>query len=528
VIAFNETGLKIDGASDTTVRGNFFGVKGDGKTPGPQKSDIRITNFQPGVGPEVKAEDNEIGAVLSEAAQKNAKCDGGCNVISGAGDGVVLFGANPLDVPASGPTTIHGNYIGLDYAGDEAVKYEGPGGFEGNISTGVSAGTADEVTVGGDPKSEANYIVGGSTGVATEDSNGFEARGNAFGYAVGGGDAVAPSTSAVFIFNSGAAVIADNRIRMQAGGTGITHSYVGSTIKGNSIEGGEVGISSTETGTPAGSLIENNVIKGTEDNGVFLANPGNKVFGNEIVGAGGSGIELEAETDAVKGNVIGGDSTATENSISASDGFAIVIHGTAGSRNEIRRNHGSGNEGEGPFIVLRTIDVVPNEKDPNGINSPTIASAGKTEASGKGAAGAKVRVFSKASEEEGELGAFLGEGVVDVNGNWKVAYAAVPGETLVTATQTLNGGTSVLSEPAVKTPKDPPPPTCATDPSLCTPSGGGSSGGSSQAPIVSPAPPSSPKPLKCKKGFAKKKVKGKPRCVKVQKKHKGKKGRGGP
>jgi len=67
------------------------------------------------------------------------------------------------------------------------------------------------------------------------------------------------------------------------------------------------------------------------------------------------------------------------------------------------------------------------------------------------------------------------------------------------------------------------PPSCATDPSLCTPSGGGSTGGggnSTPPPVTSP--PSKPKPLTCRKGFKKKKVGGKTKCVKVKK---GKKGR---
>jgi hypothetical protein len=268
------------------------------------------------------------------------------------------------------------------------------------------------------------------------------------------------------------------------------------------------------------------VIEGTEESGIVLANPGNKVFGNEIIEAGEDGITVEAQTDAVSGNVIGGESA--ENAIFDCGSFAIRIRGTEGSRNEIGPNHGSGCEGDGPFIVLNTVDVVPNEKDPNGAKPPVIVSAGKTEATGSGASpNALVRIFFKANEEEGELGGYLGKGEADGSGNWKVVYdAPAPGETLVTATQTnTGGGTSQLAD-VVKTPPDPPAPTCATDPALCPPP---NSGGSSQAPVATPAPapapPSSPKPLKCKKGFAKKKVKGKPKCVKVKKKHKGKKGK---
>ena len=62
-------------------------------------------------------------------------------------------------------------------------------------------------------------------------------------------------------------------------------------------------------------------------------------------------------------------------------------------------------------------------------------------------------------------------------------------------------------------PTPPPPP----------PSGGGNSGDSgspiaSTPPIVSPNPVSRPKPNACKKGFKKKKVKGKAKCVKIKKK----------
>jgi hypothetical protein len=54
--------------------------------------------------------------------------------------------------------------------------------------------------------------------------------------------------------------------------------------------------------------------------------------------------------------------------------------------------------------------------------------------------------------------------------------------------------------------------------------GGGSSGGEAVPPIASPPPsvqpPARPTPIKCKRGFKKKIVKGKPRCVKKKKKRK--------
>jgi hypothetical protein len=58
--------------------------------------------------------------------------------------------------------------------------------------------------------------------------------------------------------------------------------------------------------------------------------------------------------------------------------------------------------------------------------------------------------------------------------------------------------------------------------------GGGGGSGASNPPPSTPAPTPSPtkpaaKPLKCKKGFKKTRVKGKPKCVKIKKKARGKK-----
>ncbi len=61
--------------------------------------------------------------------------------------------------------------------------------------------------------------------------------------------------------------------------------------------------------------------------------------------------------------------------------------------------------------------------------------------------------------------------------------------------------------------------TCAENAALCPPSGGGTtpSPPTSPAPVVTPPTPPAKKPFKCRKGFKKKKVRGKLRCVKVAK-----------
>lgn len=481
VIVFNEVGLDIEGASGATVLGNWFGVEADGLSPGPAEKNIEITNYKPSAEPEVEAKNNEIGAVLDEQAQESTECDGGCNVISSAnGPGIDLNGdgAGQSEAPASGPTTIHGNFVGLDPAGTKAVEIVFPTHYEGNKTYGVLAGGADHVTVGGNSGSETNFIAGGTTAIVTENGDDFEARGNEIGRSATGGVAKSPSGRGVFVFSASVtepATIAENEIRMEEGGEGIAHRFIGATIDGNVVEGGEVGIESMSWSAPTGSLIEGNLIEDTEEAGILVGNPDNEVLGNEILRTEGTGIEVSPETTIdVSGNLIGGNSAAEENAIFDSGGFAILLRTTEDSRNEVGRNHGSGNEGDGGFIVLRPYNGP--ENDPNGAKHPIIVSAGKTEASGTGALpGALVRVFRKASPEEGELAGFLGEAVADPSGEWKVSYAAVPGETLVTATQTnVEGGTSDLSEAAMTPPDPPAPPTpcsvnCAPAPPTPTP-----------------------------------------------------------
>ncbi len=83
---------------------------------------------------------------------------------------------------------------------------------------------------------------------------------------------------------------------------------------------------------------------------------------------------------------------------------------------------------------------------------------------------------------------------------------------------TNNSGTGTATDASFTTVAE----TCAENAALCPPSGGGSSPSAPAAPAPAPAPivtpPATPaKPLKCRKGFKKKRVHGKLKCVKVKK-----------
>jgi hypothetical protein len=142
------------------------------------------------------------------------------------------------------------------------------------------------------------------------------------------------------------------------------------------------------------------------------------------------------------GNVIGGDLPVEENTISGTEGQAIRIVEELeadGGENEIARNNGAFNEAR--FIDLRG--------SANGeIQPPSFDVVTETSASGSDAeAGARIRIFRKATAESGELESFLTETTADGSGDWKATFpTAIPKGAVVAATQTsVAGGTSELA-----------------------------------------------------------------------------------
>lgn len=435
-------GLDIEGASDAVVRGNYFGVKPDGKTQAANGKDIEITDTFT-----FEAVGNEVGTTIEDEV---APCDDGCNVISGATfAGIDLQGNGGNEEPATGPTTIHGNYVGLDAAGTTVVA---------NGTYGVYAVASEGTTIGGPENGDANFFAGGGTGIYHQNGEDFEAAGNVIGSGPTGAD-VTPPGMGMFIFcleNSNPVAVFGNVIRME-GGTAIEARFGGAEIISNFIEGAQSGIFTVGDPPVVGTLIADNVIGESEANGILIESDFNEVLGNAIYGSGAAGIRIQDPTAFplvfTTENLIGGDVPTDENTIRESGGDAIEIVDESGnteedSFNEVARNHGDSNAGS-------FIDLVGNANA--GIQPPKIDSAKLDSASGSGAeAGANVRVFRKATAEAGEIKSFLGEAIADFSGAWSVTYvAAIPGETQIAATQTLEGGTSELAfaktEPGPKT-----------------------------------------------------------------------------
>lgn len=444
----NNEGLDIEGASNAVIRGSYFGVAGDGTTQMANATNIEITDST--AVPGFPAENNEIGNTIEGAALISEACDGGCNVISGASVGIELNGFGAGEAPASGPTTVHGNYIGLDAAGSGAIA---------NSIHGIRAGGADQLTVGGLGPTEKNYLAGGEMGIVGENGENLKVLGNTIGIAPDGSDLPAPSEAGVFVMASSVSEessIENNEIRM-GGGAGIDVRFATGRIIGNHLEGGSSGIQTTAE--PGGGLIAGNEVESPTDYGILVENPDNEVRANTITNSGGTGIGVKNPPGiAMDGGLIGGSTTEKENVIEGSSGPAIEILEEAlepGSTTEIARNRGSDNGG-------LFIDLVAGANEE--ILPPAFSTAIQSKAEGTAEPGARVRVFRKASAELGELQSFLTEAVADGSGKWKVTYpAAIPVGTQVAATQTSGeGATSELKVTAT-----------AADPAT----GGGGTGG---------------------------------------------------
>ncbi|HEU5254319.1 MAG TPA: CSLREA domain-containing protein [Solirubrobacterales bacterium] len=440
----NNEGLDMQGASGATIRGNFFGVAPDGTTQMGNAIDIEITDSTSGLG--AKAEENEIGAQLSAEAAATPACEAACNVISGAiSYGIDLSGVGGNEAPASGPTVIAGNHIGLAVTGVNAVA---------NGQRGILVGGADNLTIGGPASEYANHITGGVIGILAgkaADNLGIES--NSIGIDASGNQLAPPSeginvSSEEILTFGGEAEIVDNAI---AGtGTGITQHSVGALIAGNEITDPGIGIYTYGTVSPHGNAIVENTIVSASLQGILVENDENVIVGNKVIESGEAGIRIQRffSLGAV-GNLVGGDAADEENLISDSGGPAIEIEDFENTNNEIARNTGSGNGGS--FIDLISTEPGSEPNGPNeGIKPPVFSTAIQSKAEGTAEPGALVRVFRKDSAEPGELSSFLGETQADGGGNWKLSYAAsLPVGTIVAATQTNgNGGTSELATAA--------------------------------------------------------------------------------
>jgi hypothetical protein len=487
VFGNSEVGIFVDGASHTKILGNYIGVGPEGNGPASLEVGVRIVNAE---GPPVsKAEENEVGGVLTAGQAASTKCDGACNVIATQGVGVDLTDAGETEVEAaSGPTTIRGNYLGLAADGITPVGEASVGVFAAPTQPGCGAGPAD-VTVGGAAPTETNYIDGGSIGLFAEGAENFRALGNAIGFAANGSAGESPIAMGIEICAEGVtepAQIANNDMLLGPDAIGVASDWGRAEITGNAIQGSWIGVVTGVESEGHGDLIRGNSVTQPDLYGIEITNQSNVLIGNSISGAGRAGILLE-EADH---NRVGGDLPGEENVIDESGRGAVVIDGTEEQRNEVAANHGSGNAEAFIQLFAQSAGELLN----GGIEPPTFATVLQSTATGTAQPDAAVRIFSKASAEAGELASLLAVAKADASGNWQATYATVPVGTLVAATQTSGAGTPEGATSEVSTSV-----TAGADPVV--PAANPPS--TPATPISAPAPAKAPK-VKITKGPAKK------------------------
>jgi CSLREA domain-containing protein len=493
VFGNSEVGVFVDGASETTIEGNYIGVGPDGAISSALTTGVEIVDAKGPPGS--KAEENDVGGILTPAQAASTNCDGPCNVIVTDGDPAVdLTGeaGEPVE-PASGPTTIRGNYLGLTADGLTPVGEASVGVFAGPDQSECGGGPAD-VTVGGSAPTETNYIDGGSVGLFAEGAQNFRALGNSIGFAADRSEGESPIGAGIEVCAEGVtkeAQISNNAMLLTPDAFGIVSDWGRAQITGNTIEGSRVGVISGAESEGHGDLIQGNTISNPDVTGIEIESDSNVVSGNTITSAELAGIEIVTEAEH---NRIGGDAPGEANTIvgTGHDGTeeeaAITIFGTTTSRNEVAANFGSANFG--PFIQL--IGHGGTEVPNGGIEPPAFVTALQSTATGTAQPNATVRIFSKASAEAGELASLLAVAKVDSTGNWTAAYATVPVGTLVAATATSDAGT-----PAGGTSEVSAPVTAAADPVV--PDGGGGGGGFSESGPLNPVPTRRPEPPKAPK-----------------------------
>ena len=474
VFANSTTGLQLRGASKATIQGNLFGVLPDGVSASPNTRNLVVADSTGPLPDGTPATNNVIGADVGTAGAETAACDKGCNVFAGtpSGPSINLEGSGAFEEKAAtGPTTISGNFVGLDATGTGELP---------NTGYGILAGGADHVTIGGPTPGGANYLVGGSEAIFSgNDGDDFLALGNSIGFRANGAAATAPIGKGIYVLAltvTEEPEIDTNDIRVN-GEAGIEVRFSIGKIIDNDVEGGETGI--VAGFGDGGGLIAGNTVESPSAYGILVKSPDNEVRANTVVDSGGAGIGVKPPNGvtATTGNLIGGNNKERENHDRRQR--------RCGNRNR-RRSRRTGeldrNRPQSRDAATAVSSSISKPAPTKELSRPPSLSALKTSAEGAAAEpGATIRVFRKASGEAGELQSFLAETVADGSGNWKATYP--------------RGFRAGRSSPRPR-PKKPVPPRSSRR--ATTPADPSDGGCKDALPAAMCAPPVSPPPSACR------------------------------
>jgi titin len=307
------------------------------------------------------------------------------------------FGLVGIELAAAGGNRLEGNYIGTDVTGTVDL---------GNGTDGVRIRASHSNTVGGTAEGSRNVISGnGGAGIqilcCTATNNRIE--GNYIGTDASGTADLGNSDDGVWIEGSlsnivgGTAQGSRNVISGNSqAGVEISFSFVGTSTRGNRVEGNYIGTDASGTADLGNSgdgvylwgadfntvggatAAARNVVSGNGGNGVriFDGAAGNRVEGNYLgtdasgsadLGNRASGVAIENSTS----NTVGGTGAGTRNVISGNGQSGVLIHALTpynrSSRNRVEGNYigtdasgtaALGNSGNGVAMLDADSNVV--------------------------------------------------------------------------------------------------------------------------------------------------------------------------
>lgn len=241
VFADVKQAIRIVGADDTTIEGNYLGRRPSGAPGNPGTGGIEVSRGPDGDVPQRTV----IGGEATGPALATPECDGPCNVIARSNRGVDLdtgrFGSGP-----AGETTVVGNF--LEVSPDGLTADAG-----GNC---VRVGRATPVVVGGPAEGERNRFGWCTGGVLAEGPGELAVVNNSFGLRPDGAPLEYTSYPAA-IHASGdltSTLVADNEIvGMGTPGSGRMPSY-GIFLQGDVPPCSETRSGSTPTRLPRASI----------------------------------------------------------------------------------------------------------------------------------------------------------------------------------------------------------------------------------------------------------------------------------
>jgi titin len=346
---FPAWGIRLDGSSNSTVRGNYIGTDKTGTAPeGNHFAGIALLGGSTGVTIDrnIISGNDLQGVVVTQQSNNNfiignyigtdvtgtlavpnvygiQMQDSTGTVIGGTGDGAgnVIsgnFSAGVIADFSGNSAVIQGNLVGLNAAGTAALPNGGAGvelGSMGHMVGGTQPGARNVISgngsngiqiLGSDITIQGNHIGTDITGMAAiaNGQPGIQASGMDSTNIVIGGTAAAArnvisgnQSGGVALFNVGdGAVVQGNYIGVAADGA----TPLGNGYNGLSYYGGTATIGGPGTG--AGNLIAHN-----DNLGMSIgSSPAVLVEGNVVRDNAASGIEVFESAPVVKNNVISG------------------------------------------------------------------------------------------------------------------------------------------------------------------------------------------------------------------------------